>query len=163
MNRILLATIILPALTAAAHAADLSVTGAFARATPGNGPGGAYLTIHGGETPDRLLSATSPKAAKVELHTMTMQGNVMRMREVDAIDVPAHEAVTLAPNKPFHLMLQGLKAPLKQGQTLPITLHFEHAGDRTVTASVEGVGATTPGAMGGMKMDSKDTPANAKH
>ena len=129
--------------SSAAGAAELSVTDAFSRATPGAGPGVAYLTIHGGDTPDRLVSASTPRSAKVELHTMTMDGDVMRMREVDALDVPAGGEVKLAPGG-MHLMLMGLAAPLKAGDTVPLTLHFDHAGDRVVEVPVGAIGATGP-------------------
>ena len=128
-------------LPAAAHAADLSVDGAFARATPGGGPGAAYVAIHGGEVGDRLIGATSPVAGHVGLHTMLMQGSMMRMREVDAIDVPAGATVTLAPGG-LHLMLEGLGAPLRAGETVALVLRFEHAGERRVEVPVLSPGAT---------------------
>ena len=128
----------------AAQAADLSVADAFSRATAGAGPGAAYLTIHGGDAPDRLLSVRSPRAASVGLHTMTMDGAVMRMRQLDGIDVPAGATIRLAPGS-LHLMLQGLKAPLKPGETVPLTLTFQKAGERQVEAPVGPIGATMPG------------------
>jgi copper(I)-binding protein len=139
MTRAILAFLLLAPI--AAHAADLTVSDAFTRATPGTGPGAAYLTIHGGDAADRLLSAASPRAASVELHTMTMDGAVMRMRQIDALDVPAGAAVTLAPGG-LHLMLQGLKAPLKQGETVSLILTFEKAGQRRIDAPVGPIGAT---------------------
>ena len=138
MFRILIALLLM---SPAAQAADLVVGEAFSRATPGNGPGVAYLTIRGGDTPDRLVSATSPRAATVTLHTMTMQGSVMRMRQLDAIDVPANATIALAPNQPLHLMLEGLKTPLRKGETVPLVLTFERAGERRVEAVVESPGA----------------------
>ena len=139
---LLLATLSVTALPAAAGAADLSVTDAFSRATPGQGPGVAYLTIHGGDTADRLDSVTS-SLSKVEMHTMTMDGTVMRMRQLDTIDVPAHGDVKLQPGG-MHLMLTTLPAPLKAGQTVPLTLHFEHAGTKTVDVPVGAIGAAAP-------------------
>lgn len=136
-----LALILLLCAPAAAHATDLTVTAPFARASMGSGPGAAYLTIEAGDTPDRLLSVTSPRAAHVALHSMMMQGDVMRMREVDAIDIPPRGKVTLAPGG-LHLMLEGLKSPLRQGETLPLVLRFEKAGERTIEAPVRAPGAT---------------------
>jgi copper(I)-binding protein len=130
-------------LPGAAHAADLAVTDAFSRATPGAGPGAAYLTIHGGDTSDRLLGVSSTAAQAVEMHTMSMQGDVMRMREVHAIEIPAHATVKLAPGAD-HLMLVGLQAPLKAGDSVNLTLRFEHAGERTVAVPVGAVGANGP-------------------
>ena len=148
MTRLLLAFALL--LPVAAEAADLTVTDAFSRATPGAGPGVAYLTIHGGDAPDRLLSARSPRAAHVSLHTMLMQGTVMRMRELDGIDVPAGATVTLGPDAPLHLMLDGLTQPLHAGETVPLVLTFEHAGERRVEARVGGPGAASMPGMPGM-------------
>lgn len=141
----LLPALLLPVLTpAAAWANDLSVTGAFARASMGSGltPGVAYITIHGGSTADRLLSVTSPRAKHVALHSMMMQGDVMKMREIDAIDVPANADVKLAPGG-LHLMLEQLTAPLKQGETVPLELRFEKAGTKSVEAPVRAPGATS--------------------
>jgi len=126
-----------------AQAADLSVSDAFSRASPGSSPGVAYLTIHGGDQADRLLSVSSPRAPKVEMHTMSMQGTVMRMREIEAIDVPAQGTVILAPGG-LHLMLVGLASPLKTGETLPLTLKFEKAGEKTIAVPVGSMGAAGP-------------------
>ena len=142
MNKSLLA-VLLAAIPGLAAAAELSVTDAFSRATPGLGPGVAYLTIHGGDTADRLVSASSPRSAKVELHTMSMEGDVMRMRDIDSVDVPAGGEVKLAPGG-LHLMLMGLATPLKTGEAVPLTLHFEHAGDRTIEVPVGAIGAAGP-------------------
>jgi hypothetical protein len=67
-------------------------------------------------------------AERVELHSMQMQGDVMRMRQVDAIELPAGATVELAPGG-LHLMLMGLKSPLKAGERLPLVLRFEKAGE----------------------------------
>ena len=141
MNRFLLAALLLSPI--AANAADLTVSQAFSRATPGTAaPGVAYLTIHGGDAADRLIGVSSPRA-EVRMHMMTMQGDVMRMRQVDGIDVPAGGTVTLAPGG-LHLMLEELKAPLKQGETVPLVLTFQHAGERRIDAAVGTLGATAP-------------------
>ena len=144
MNRILLIALpLLLIMQTGARAADLSLSDAFSRATPGTAaPGVAYLTIHGGDAPDRLVRVASPLAG-VAVHTMTMQDNVMRMRQVDAIDVPAGATVKLAPGG-LHLMLMGLKAPLKPGDTIPLVLTFEHAGVKNLNVPVGALGATAP-------------------
>lgn len=142
MNRFLLAALLLSPI--AANAADLTVSQAFSRATPGTAaPGVAYFTIHGGDVADRLIGVSSPRANEVQMHTMTMQGDMMRMRQVDGIDVPAGGTVTLAPGG-LHLMLEELKAPLKQGETVPLVLTFQHAGERRIEAAVGTLGATAP-------------------
>jgi copper(I)-binding protein len=156
MKRSTLAAMLAVCLATPALAADLSVSDAFSRATPGNGPGVAYLTIHGGNAPDRLVGASSPRAAKVEMHTMSMQGDVMQMREVDAVEIPANAPIRFAPGG-LHLMLTGLKAPLKPGETVPLTLTFEHAGTRTLNVPVGAIGATGP--MAPMPMPGMAGPA----
>ncbi|WP_157271111.1 copper chaperone PCu(A)C [Azohydromonas aeria] len=102
----------------------------WARPTVAGQPVGAgYLKLHNtGATPDRLLGASTGAAERVELHNMFMSGDVMRMRQVEAIDVPAGATVELGPGG-LHLMLMGLKAPLTAGQRLPLVLRFEKAGE----------------------------------
>jgi len=118
----------------------------YARSTaPGQPAGGAYLRLQNhGKQDDRLVSASTPAAAGVQLHTMKMEGDVMRMRQVDAINVPAGKSVVLQPGG-MHLMLIGLKGPLEQGQTIPLTLKFERAGEVNVELHVEAVGAGAEG------------------
>lgn len=116
----------------------------WARATPGHAENGAaYLTIVS-PTTDRLTAASSPVAKKVELHTMSMEGGVMRMRPLAAIDIPAGQTVTLSPAG-MHIMLLGLTQPLREGQSFPLTLSFEHAGPLQVTVAIEKAGAMGPG------------------
>jgi copper(I)-binding protein len=88
---------------------------------------GGYLLLKGGAVADRLLSATSTVAASIELHRMSLDGDVMRMRPVSEISVPAGETVPLAPGG-LHLMFQGLKSPLKAGEKIEVLLRFEKAG-----------------------------------
>ncbi len=136
----------------------VSVTNAWARATPGQAEAGAaYLTIES-PTGDRLTALSTPVANKAELHTMSMDGNIMRMRPLADIDVPAGKPVTLQPGG-THIMLMGLKAPLRVGQSFPLTLQFDKAGAQQVTVSVEKPGASGPETQGsGMK-----TPMPAGH
>jgi copper(I)-binding protein len=118
----------------------------WARATPPSAPaGGGFLTIKNtGSAADRLVAASSPAADMVQVHEMKMDGNVMRMREVEkGLEIPAGGSVTLAPGG-YHLMMMGLKGPLKQGTSVPVTLVFEKAGKIDVQLSVEGLGATQP-------------------
>jgi copper(I)-binding protein len=86
----------------------------WARATlPVQTTGGAYLKLHNtGGTPDRLVGGSTPAAERVELHSMVMDGNIMRMRELAAIDIPPGQVVELRPGA-LHLMLVGLKGELK--------------------------------------------------
>ena len=130
---------------ALAQTNQVEVTNAWARATPGNATNGAaYATIQS-PTADRLVSVSTPAAKKAELHTMSMQGMVMRMRPLNGLDIPAGQPVALKPGGE-HIMLLGLTHPLREGQSFPLTLDFEKAGARTVTVTVEKAGATGPGA-----------------
>src|SRR5215467_10285899 len=132
------------ATTALAQPAQIEVNNAWAGATPGKAENGAaYVTIQS-PTADRLVSASSPVAAKAELHTMSMEGMVMKMRPMAGVDIPAGQPVTLKPGGE-HIMLMGLNQPLRQGQSFPLTLDFEKAGPRTVTVTVEKTGAKGPG------------------
>ena len=113
---------------------------------PGQPVGGAYLKLDNkGPAGDRLLGASTAVAERVELHSMTMDGDVMRMRALDAIDLPAGRSVALKPGG-THLMLVGLKAPLKAGEKFPLKLRFEKAGEVEVVVNVEGAtaGAAAP-------------------
>ena len=113
----------------------------YARATaPGQPHGGAYLRIenHGGD--DKLVSVHAAVSQSVQLHEMKMEGDVMRMREVDMVPVPAGKAVMLQPGG-MHIMLIGLKAPLKVGDSFPMTLKFEKAGEVKVDVKVQAADA----------------------
>jgi len=129
-----------------AQNSQLEVTNAWARATPAKAENGvAYLTIRS-PSADRLVSVSSPVAKKAELHTMEMSGMVMKMRPVAGLDIPAGQPVTLKPGGQ-HVMLLGLDAPLREGQSFPLTLTFEKAGTRTVTVAIEKPGAAGPAAQ----------------
>ena len=83
----------------------------------------AQITSTGG---GKLVSATSPAANVVEIHEMAMEGDVMKMRAVTGLDLPAGQAVELKPGG-YHVMLMDLKAPLAKGSTVPVTLMFKNA------------------------------------
>jgi copper(I)-binding protein len=137
--------LVLAAEAASAQTGQLAVDNAWARATPGKSEtGAAYVTIRS-PSADRLVAASTPAAKKAELHTMSMSGMVMKMRPVAGVDIPAGQPVTLAPGG-LHIMLIGLTAPLKTGQSFPLTLTFEKAGTRTVAVAVEKIGAMGPAA-----------------
>jgi hypothetical protein len=129
---------------------DIAIIQPWSRATaPRADTGAGYMTLrNSGRQPDRLASVSSPRAATVEIHSMTMTGQVMRMRPM-ASGVPLRpgQTVSLSPGG-THLMLVGLKAPLKQGEMVPLTLHFARAGAITVALKVEAADAdmsTMPG------------------
>jgi copper(I)-binding protein len=104
----------------------------------GGGANGAiYMTINNtGDAADRLMKATGDIAKSIELHTVIKNGDVMQMRPVEAIDVPAKGSVKLMPGG-FHVMLIGLNRDLKLGDTVDVTLQFEKAGAIKVTATVK--------------------------
>lgn len=110
----------------------------YARPTPpGARTGGAYFTIrNAGREGDRLLRVSSPVATSVELHAMTMDGNLMKMRAVPSLDIPAGATVTLGAGG-HHVMLVGLEHALSVGSAVPLTLTFEKAGSIDVSAPVE--------------------------
>ena len=136
----------------AAAAGDVVVMHPFAVPTlPGATVGGAYLGAlkNKGSKPDKLVKAATPVAASVEIHDMNVDATgVMRMREIDGIAVPPNQTVTMSPGKGMHLMLMGLRRPLKAGESFPMTLQFERGGKVDIDVVVEKSGAGA-GAAGG--------------
>src|SRR5271165_5520403 len=136
---LLVAGVVFAAGAVSAQTGGLEVNNAWARATPGkSNVGAAYVTIQS-PTADKLVAASTPVAKKAELHTMTMSGTVMKMRPIAVVDIPAGQSVKLAPGG-MHIMLMGLKVPLKAGQSFALTLTFAKAGTKTVDVAVEKVG-----------------------
>lgn len=139
--RFVAAAVAFAATTAFAHdftLGSIKIDHPWSRATVEGIPNGvAYFVLeNNGDTDDRLLSAASPVAETVELHTHIKDGEVMRMRQVENIDVPAGETVALEPGG-LHVMLMGLKAPLQEGEMFPLTLEFDSAGTVTVDVLVQ--------------------------
>ena len=101
--------------------------------------GAAYLRgiRNRGGRADRLIGASSPAAGRVALHRMALNGGVMRMREIDAIELPAGVVTPLRHGGDYHLMLIGLRQPLKEGDRIELTLKFEQAGSQTVKVWVQ--------------------------
>jgi copper(I)-binding protein len=124
----------------------ISVSSGWARATPaGTTTAGGYLLISNptGEA-DRLMSITSPRAPRIELHEMAQENGMMTMRALAALDVPAGGSVSLAPGG-SHIMFLDLTAPFVAGESVPVTLTFEHAGPIEVNLEVRGLDAGAPG------------------
>lgn len=110
--------------------------------------GGAFMMLKNtGSTADRLLSVASPIAKMSHLHQTIMEDNVMKMRPVKAIDIPAGGMAELKPGS-FHVMFMGLKQQLVEGEMFPLTLTFEHAGSVEIMVYI-----SEAGAMGEMDMD----------
>ena len=142
--------------TTPARAADydigsIHITQPWARATPkGASSGAAYMTItNNGKAPDRVNWVSSDASAQCQIHTMTMDDGVMKMRPVEGgLEIKPGETVILKPSS-FHVMLVNLKHPLEQGNTVEATLQFEKAGTVKVEFPVAAIGATAPGAPPG--------------
>lgn len=133
---------------------DLEISGAFARATlPGAPVGGAYVTItNEGTGADTLISASSPAAGVVGLHSMGMEGNVMKMASLpQGIAIPPGATVAMSPNG-YHMMFEHLSQPFIEGKTVPLTLTFAKAGSVEIQVPVLGIAASAPAPMQGMKM-----------
>jgi copper(I)-binding protein len=129
-----------------AWAANISVTDAWARATmPGQKVSGAYMQIQS-DVDARLVGVSSLAVPRVEVHEMKMDGDVMRMREVQAIDLPKGKTVSLQPGG-FHIMLMNLPKPIAAGEIIPLTLTVESGGKRqTVEVKADARGAMGSGA-----------------
>ena len=156
--------VICPAQAEDIMAGHLKISAPWARATPnGAGVGGGYLTITNmGTEPDRLLGGATAVAKEVQVHEMTMDNGVMKMRPVaGGLEIKPGQTVTLNPGG-YHLMFMKLNQQLKQGEHFKVTLDFAKAGKVDVDFTTEGIGAMhgdssgVPGmksdSMGGMKM-----------
>jgi len=137
-------------LATAALAADpgktLMLEQAWARATPpGSSVAAAYLVIDNRSSrSDRLLSITSPRAARTEVHATVHEGDVARMRRVDPLHVGAGERIVMEPGG-MHVMLIGLATPLSAGERIPLVLRFELAGEMHAEVRVFAAGTIDPG------------------
>ncbi|MES2883431.1 MAG: copper chaperone PCu(A)C [Pseudomonadota bacterium] len=124
---------------AAASAASIRIDHPYSHPTAAPGvPAVGFITLtNGGKKADRLIAAESPAAERIEIHETQMQGGVMRMRALgNGVALPAGKTVRLAPGG-IHLMLFGPRQPLLAGQSLPVTLKFEHAAAMEVLLIVE--------------------------
>ena len=141
MNILLL--LAMPLVCCVAHAAEytvgaITVDDIWARPTPpGVANGASYFALsNSGAEPDRLLGAASEIAERVEIHNHIMDEGIMRMRKVDAVDVPAGGSVNFAPGG-LHIMFLGLKEELVPGESFSLTLTFEQGGEITVPVVIE--------------------------
>lgn len=126
-------------LTACGQAGGIAIKDAYTRATPtGATTTGAFMVItNGGTQPDRLISAASPAAGTVELHETITEGGIMKMQaHPEGWEIPAGGSLQLAPGGK-HIMLIDVGAPLKEGDTVEITLTFEKAGAIKIQAPVK--------------------------
>jgi copper(I)-binding protein len=152
-------------MSTAAHAEDIAagklvITQAWSRATPGGAQvAGGYLTIENrGTLPDRLISASTDAAKKVEIHEIATNDGVMTMRPLDGgLIIEPGKTVPFGPGG-RHLMFIGLATPLREGEQVPVALAFESAGKVTVPFAVQGIGARAPAAQPGAELQKPATP-----
>ncbi len=142
MKKLAAALLLASAASLPAWAANVSVTDAWARATmPGQKVSAAYMTIRS-DVDAKLLGASSTAVPRVELHEMRMDGEVMRMREVGTLALPAGKPVKLEPGG-YHIMLMNLGRPIAAGEAVPLTLTIESDGrQETIEVKAE---ARSPG------------------
>lgn len=134
------------AAAARARPAGIEVRHAFARASIGAATSGVvYLTlVNHAASPDRLLAASTPAAARTDLHMTEQDGDVVRMRRVETVAIPAGETVAFSPGS-AHIMLSGLHGPLREGDSLALALQFETAGSLTIEVPVRSIAAGAAG------------------
>lgn len=132
---------------AQAYAADVTIDGAWARATaPGQANGSVGMIITS-QQDARLIAVSSSASASSEIHTMTMDDGVMKMRQIEDLPLPAKQAVKLGPGGE-HLMLMGLKKPLREGDTIPLTLTVQYADKRMEKIQVKALVKSLTGGHG---------------
>jgi periplasmic copper chaperone A len=146
--RLAVAALLLLAAQAIAHTqekGDIEVRHPWSRATPtGAKLAVAYMELRNrGTQPDRLLSASTEVAKRVEMHVTHREGEVTKMRQVQSFQIPGRERYALRPGG-AHLMLVDLAQPLKKGQRFTMTLRFERAGELEVELEVQEMGSRHP-------------------
>jgi copper(I)-binding protein len=120
---------------------DITIAHPWTRAAAAGANGAAYMTLrNAGREADQLVAGSTPVARTVELHTHIRDGEVMRMRQVRDIALPAGQAVRLRPGG-LHVMLIGLAEPLRAGAEMPLTLRFARAGEVTVQLEIQAAGS----------------------
>ena len=144
---LLSALMAIPAVTMAEQA-GIEVEKAWSRAAMQGHVGVVYLTIVDHGAADRLTAVSSPVADRAEVHESFSEGGVAKMRPVASLAVEQEKPIVLAPGG-YHVMLMGLKQPLKQGDTFPVTLNFANAGQVTARVTVEAPGASNTMSMPG--------------
>ena len=135
----LMAALLLAGACQTAFAAGIDIDNAWARTTvPGMSMGGVFMEIENeGKADDVLLGGSTPVAERVEIHNHINDNGVMRMREVvGGLPLPKNQEIVLQPGS-YHIMLMGLKAPLKEGDKFPLTLRFKNAKPKTITVETK--------------------------
>lgn len=140
-----------PAIAADYDVGSMHISQPWARATPkGADDGAGYMTItNKGTMPDRVNCVSDDASTHCVIHSMTMEGGIMRMRPVEGgLEIKPGQTVTLSPGS-FHIMFVDLKHPLVQGQAVKATLKFDHAGTVDIEYPIAAIGAPAPGAAAG--------------
>ncbi len=155
VRTLFMASLVLTAGLVSAQPAAVKVEGAWARATVQGQKGtGAFMSITAAQG-TRLVGVSTPVAGVAEVHEMKMEGDVMRMRAVPALDLPAGKTVQLKPGS-YHLMLMDLKTPLLKDSTVPLTLRFKNAaGVDSQMEVIVPVATVAPGPKAAMAQDHK--------
>jgi len=144
----------IPARAAEYDVGSIHIAQPWSRATPkGAKAGVGYMTItNEGTAPDKVSCVSDDASAQCQIHSMTMEGGVMKMRPVEGgLEIKPGQTITLKPGG-FHVMFVDLKHPLEQGKTVKATLKFDNAGTVDVEYPVMAVGAAAPGAAAGSGM-----------
>jgi copper(I)-binding protein len=126
------------------RAGSLEIEAPWARASVGTmRPSAAYMVIrNGGDEPERLLRVETPAAGHAELHATVTEGDMMRMRPAEGLEIPPGGELRLEPGG-LHVMLMHLQRPLEEGASLPLTLVFERAGEVTIETPIAALGASS--------------------
>ena len=143
------ASILAIATASRAQGEGIEVRQAFSRATIGQATSGVvYLTIvNHASGPDRLMSVSTPVAARTDLHMTERDGDVVRMRRLETLDIEAGGTLAFEPGG-AHVMLSGLAAPLREGDSFELTLEFEAAGPMRLEVPVKSIAAGADGGEG---------------
>ena len=116
--------------------ANIEVSDAWARPTRGDAPGAVYVTIENkGGKDDRLVSVMTDQAAMAMVHQTELSNGVARMRMAGEINVPAGNSIKMVPGG-THIMLEGLRTPLRTGGSFPLVLKFRESGEQKVSVRV---------------------------
>ena len=140
MNKILwrVCVLFLLGLIGTAQAQSIVIDKAVARATVGKMPNGAaFLQIENKGADDALLSGSSPASLRIEIHTMSMEGDVMKMRALDQLELKSGQRIEMKPGSGIHIMLMGLKKPLPDGSSVPLKLIVEDAQKKQSTLDIK--------------------------
>jgi len=145
-NLFILITAIFTSLPLCAQEAKIGpivISGAYSKATvAGQTTGAGFMKITSTGAADQLVGVSSPVAAEAQLHSMSMEGNTMKMRQINAIAIESNSSVELTPGG-LHIMFMGVKAPLKAGDSVKVRLKFASSGEVEVNLPVQSVGGAS--------------------